>query len=202
MIGNTIEIFTRMWVSGRIIARKDRPFPAAFETGISVPKAFCVWPGSIDRSNLRLVYIFDTMRLDFNISPILPTCGNATKRSNAKAWTREQARKKKEKEREREREREDAKKWKDVKEPSEVCAQIFIFWKIDGWSVISTNDRSFRTPNFAKWLAPLVNCKLSLNDIGYLPLLTSRMRPRCAIHDTWKIVFNRERLTGRGESAL
>ena len=66
------------------------------------------------------------MRLDFNISPILPACGNALRRSNVEAGYRERTRGKREKrgkrkiktkiERERERERE--KKY--VKEPVEV----------------------------------------------------------------------------------
>lgn len=58
------------------------------------------------------------MRLDFNISPILPACGNAPRRSNVEAGLGNGSTQKKESEREERREKE-----KQNREKERKCAE-------------------------------------------------------------------------------
>lgn len=86
-----LKIFTR--TSGRIIARKDRPFPSIWDRYIRCESLLRL-TGFDWSFYLQVAGILDTMRFDFNISLILPARGNEQRKG---ATWNEGEKKKKEK---------------------------------------------------------------------------------------------------------
>jgi len=136
-IGNTIEnIYEDMDVKTHHTAKG-----ASRDIRDRYIRSFCVRSGSIDRS-LPPIGVHSTQcRPDFNISPILPVCGNVAKRANVAGSSRKHVKKEKNRRRGEGRER--------------TAGSSREFRGSNTWKnkrIISTNERLFETLNSANWL--------------------------------------------------